>query len=72
MTKLNWDKAKRLKPAGPSYRAWMAKHGATRSTDEQITIVQGADNPNNKTGERIVHTFANLKAAHKAGFTWAI
>lgn len=40
--------------------------------DEEVVFVIGADAPSNKTGQRIVRTFPNLAAAHRAGFTWAV
>lgn len=37
-----------------------------------IWITVGEDHPSNITGERQVHNFPTLEAAHEAGFTWAV
>lgn len=39
-------------------------------TSRDIWITQGADSPNNPTGERQTHHFASVNDAHKAGFSW--
>jgi hypothetical protein len=78
MSKRNWNK-------GPDRANKMATHnlrgfrgssyGPAKKPEpknQEITIVVGENSPTNTTGQREVHSFPNLAAAHKAGFTWAI
>lgn len=64
MTRLRSFKGQSFGPAGP---VKIIKQGPD---PDGYWIVVGADR--SPTGERQVHHFKTLEAAHKAGFPWAV
>lgn len=46
--------------------------GRRHPSRRDIWITVGEDHPSNTSGERQVHNFPTLEAAHEAGFTWAV